>query len=448
MTFLNSLLAFGTLAFTIPLVIHLLNRSQYRTVDWGAMIFLDQQQHANSRKIEWKHLLLLLLRCAIPIFLALAMARPFLSGSSWLGTSEPIATVIILDDSLSMQAKGENGESRWSTAVQHARTILKSLPEGGDQYLILGGVNPVPIESSAIDDKLKDWATNPSVAGPLDFVQSTRAAFDWLNRQLLAKRQVIYISDFQSTDWPNDSDSINSLKQLANQQAVPPVLSWIDVSSSSSLESDGGDTDFQNYSIGEVNLVPKWFSEGQSVTASCTVYNHSSDPVNSLALSWQLDGSRIESQKINIAARSSTRLALRFRAPQRDWHVLEVKLDTRDGLDFDNRKQIPFLVQERNQVLLIDGDLQTEPMQSESDFLRVALSPFTFSQSNDSDFFDTKVSTVDRLAGISDADTKAIVLCNVPRLDKNVTSSLRDFAATGGGVIIFFGDRVDADSSR
>lgn len=33
MTFLNGALAFGALAFVIPLIIHILNRSRFRTVE-------------------------------------------------------------------------------------------------------------------------------------------------------------------------------------------------------------------------------------------------------------------------------------------------------------------------------------------------------------------------------------------------------------------------------
>ncbi|MFN7891233.1 MAG: BatA domain-containing protein, partial [Pirellula sp.] len=41
MTFLNAILAFGALAFTVPLVIHLLHRTQVKPIDWGAMHWLS-----------------------------------------------------------------------------------------------------------------------------------------------------------------------------------------------------------------------------------------------------------------------------------------------------------------------------------------------------------------------------------------------------------------------
>ena len=63
MTFLNGLLAFGALAFTVPLAIHLLFRSRFRTLDWGAMHLLDSVVRINRRRIQLLHLLLLYRRC-------------------------------------------------------------------------------------------------------------------------------------------------------------------------------------------------------------------------------------------------------------------------------------------------------------------------------------------------------------------------------------------------
>ena len=55
MTLLNGLLAFGAAAFTIPLIIHLLHRSRYQTVDWGAMHLLQSSRNLNSRRLQWFH---------------------------------------------------------------------------------------------------------------------------------------------------------------------------------------------------------------------------------------------------------------------------------------------------------------------------------------------------------------------------------------------------------
>src|SRR3954464_3038356 len=86
MVFQSPLMLLGVGAAVLPLVLHLLSRSRYRTVDWGGMLFLampgDTRQRRSARLHRW---LLLLLRMAIIAALAFALARPVLPGR-W-GTS-------------------------------------------------------------------------------------------------------------------------------------------------------------------------------------------------------------------------------------------------------------------------------------------------------------------------------------------------------------------------
>lgn len=447
MTFLNAILAFGTLAFTVPLIVHLLNRSRYRTVDWGAMIFLQEQHPSNSRKLEWKHLLLLIVRCMIPICLALAMARPFLSGSSILGIQEPIATVVILDDSLSMQAKPNGGPTRWTTALQSIDEVLKSLPDGSESHIVLAGQKPKSILENDINEQLQTWRVSPSVAGSIDLVEATKKGLDWLGNQSLTRRQVIYVSDFQSTDWSRNPDTTDALRRLTDEQIIPPVVSWLNVSIAKSSSADKTDeNEFRNYSVSEPIITPAWFAERQLVTVLCNIHNHSRHTIDDLSVSVQLDDKTIDSQKISIAPRSSTRISSRFSAPSPGWHVLNIKIEAIDELEIDNIKRLPFVSQERSQLLLVDGDLRSEPMQSQSDFLRIALSPFTFSRIAGADFFDTRVISIDKLKDNTLDNVAAIALCNVQRVDFATGAKLREYVEKGGGLIAFLGNRVDLES--
>ncbi|XZE17657.1 BatA domain-containing protein [Pirellulaceae bacterium SH449] len=444
MTFLNAILAFGTLAFTVPLVIHLLNRSQFRVVEWGAMSFLELQPQLNTRRIEWRHLLLLLLRCLIPIFLALAMARPFISGWSMLGTSEPIALAIVIDDSLSMQSKGTDGQTRWQIAGRETDQLIRSLPKGSDVQLILAGNPPIACDTTNRELLFEQWQTRPSVTGPADWVAATRLALDWCNRQPLTRRQIVLLSDFQKNDWVDQPDIGTDLEQLIGEQIIAPILSMVNVASSEGLGS--AQVPLTNYSIGDVVLNPRWIAEGQSITAACTIYNHSANPVESLEIVSQLDDQRIDSQTINIAPHSTSKITLRFPARSIGWHVLKVEIPQKDDLEFDNVKQVPFLVQAKSPVVLIDGNLRQGPMESESDFLRLALAPFSFTTGAGSDYFDGRVMTMEQWRGRSGEPAQAIAVCNVPVIDSDASQKMRLFVENGDGIIVFLGNRVDQDS--
>src|SRR6516225_7156741 len=65
----------GLAGAAIPIVLHFFFRSRYRTVPWAAMEFLMTSIEQTSRRLKFQELLLLILRCALLLVLALALAR-------------------------------------------------------------------------------------------------------------------------------------------------------------------------------------------------------------------------------------------------------------------------------------------------------------------------------------------------------------------------------------
>src|SRR5262245_56710628 len=104
MTFLNGILLAGAAAFMIPLIIHLLNRRKVSVVRWGAMHLLQEVIKQKKRNIKIEQWLLLATRIALPIILALCLARPVLSALSSLAAFGKTSLVVVLDDSFSMRA--------------------------------------------------------------------------------------------------------------------------------------------------------------------------------------------------------------------------------------------------------------------------------------------------------------------------------------------------------
>src|SRR5262252_4694660 len=98
--FLNPLMLAGIGGAAVPLVLHLLARARYRSVDWGAMMFLTgaptTRQRHHMRLKQWT---LLLVRMAIVATLAVALARPTIEGRlAGLAGNGRATAVIVLDD--------------------------------------------------------------------------------------------------------------------------------------------------------------------------------------------------------------------------------------------------------------------------------------------------------------------------------------------------------------
>ena len=98
-------------------------------------------------------------------------------------------------------------------------------------------------------------------------------------------------------------------------------------------------------------------------------------------------------------------------------------------------------VREAVNVLLVDGDPQSEPFQSETDYLAQALSPEEKSAGSPSQ---VKVTVVNESQiGARDLTPfDAVVLANVAQFTGAEVSSLDAYLKQGGGVVIFGGDQV------
>ena len=120
-SFLNSVFLWGLAAATLPVVIHLIKRDRAVKVPFAAIRFLQEDPDKKFKSERLKQILLLLLRITALAILALAFARPFLSGEQaatfWGQQSQ--AAVILVDNSYSMGV-GDN----FKIAVGQAKDLL------------------------------------------------------------------------------------------------------------------------------------------------------------------------------------------------------------------------------------------------------------------------------------------------------------------------------------
>ena len=453
MTFLNALLAFGATAFSVPLIIHLLNRSKYLTIDWGAMQFLDASVKVNSRRIQWKQLLLLLIRCLIPVLLALAMARPLIQ--TWKDTagSTPMSLAILLDDSLSMQSvndkQGRIGEkrNRIQQAVAQIQKILEELPAGSDASVILGG-KPVEMwaqhQPSELSKRLLALNDRTESAGRLDLSEAARSAASWLEKSSNPRRHLLLVSDFQASEWKSTQQDLSRdlAKQLASRN-VP--IAWSFLNAATPAEAAVKDAASEtNVSILSVESIPSQVVPQGKLTISVTLQNDSQEAAQvPMVLMEGLD--EVERQSVTIAANSTSTVRFVWSPTKAEDTLIKVFADYDDASPQDHSMTKVVRVREPAKVLIIDGDRKREAMQSESDFVRLALTPFSLLRGEPGDLFTTSV--VDA-GGWNEAmlkDTDGVICCNLPDLNPDQRKSLRAFVERGGGLLFCLGEKVQVD---
>ena len=124
---------------SVPLIIHLLNRSRKNRVDFGSIQFLNIIKDKSIQRLSIINILLLILRTLIILLLIIAASRPTLNSNYILGidSSNSDLSLIYFDNTLS--SKGiRNGEDVISLYEKYYRDIIKSINRTSKVYIGTG----------------------------------------------------------------------------------------------------------------------------------------------------------------------------------------------------------------------------------------------------------------------------------------------------------------------
>lgn len=215
MGLLNPLLLLLAGAAAVPLLLHLLHRHQGPRVVFPALRYLRRAEKESARRIRLRQILLMLLRIAAVLLVALAAARPFV-GFGGAGHS-PTAVVIVLDNSMSTGAVA--GESR---VIDELKTrALETLDAAGpdDRFWLLraGEADEPALSGAAAATALRVRATEPSAAAAAIGTALERAAAILAAGAGGRAAEIHLLTDLQAVSFaaPTPADS-----------GAPPVVVW------------------------------------------------------------------------------------------------------------------------------------------------------------------------------------------------------------------------------
>ena len=104
-SFLSPLFLIGAIAAAVPILLHLFHRKTEVVIDFPSVSLMKRAPVQQHRRRRLRELLLLALRVAALILLAVSFARPYLAGAVAPATA-PL-TVIAVDTSMSLSAPGQ-----------------------------------------------------------------------------------------------------------------------------------------------------------------------------------------------------------------------------------------------------------------------------------------------------------------------------------------------------
>lgn len=442
MIFLNGLLALGALAFAVPLAIHLLFRNRFEIVDWGAMRFLESVVRVNRRRMLLRNWLLLLLRCAIPILLAFCLARPVLTGWQTLPGDEPVTMVLALDTSYSLAAQIDPSARRIDRIVSTAQELVSTLPRGSDVMLLTSasveGKEPANEFRGDPQSAMTALQTIRIGGGPLSIESLLSEALRKVSSATTQRRQIVLLTDDLAGDFSQSQlDSFESIGQRRSAQSPAPSIAWIDAWQSTRSQSN-------NRQITRLEPMQSASVPGQRImwTVEARV---DGDAPTTTTLDVRVDGA--VSQSLPLAFRGGLATAAFETAFEEvGRHVVEVALPAEDDFEPDDRARANYLVMPPLDVWLVDGNPSDQPLQSDTDFLAIALSPFSLAGEESVDLFRTFRVAERQLNSKKNDPPKIVVLADVDALRRENVDWLREFVELRGGtLVVFAGPSTDPD---
>ncbi len=176
-------------AVAVPILVHLLLRPRARRVDIGTVRFLTLALKESTRRRKLRRWLLLALRCAAVLLLALLFARPYLSRAGTEGRDRE--AILLIDQSASMGAV-QSGQTLFARAQDAADKVLKELPEQTVVHLAYFDSHGIePAAEARID------GTRRAGYGATGYDQALRWARDQVVLSPRPQRTVYLFTDLQ-----------------------------------------------------------------------------------------------------------------------------------------------------------------------------------------------------------------------------------------------------------
>jgi len=445
--FLNPLMLAGLGGALLPLVLHLLSRSRYRSVDWGAMMFLDAADPRDRQSTRIKQYVLLALRMLIVALLAVTLARPVAS-RTWattLAPSGPTTAVFILDCSASMSVV-EGGRSRMDAARDVASRLLAVMKNGDRVSLITAGL-PQEDGDLAPSSDLRTIAARVAATragvGRADMAQALDRAAQLIKRYGQGQdARIFVVADRQASSW---SDVDASFATTFRTGWGSP-----DVSGRLTIFPVGGDLS-DNVLVESVHIVDPPAIKGELVDIDVRVRATGKSAQPSIPVTLARDGRPISTQTLSLAAGDAATARFIARFEQLRSYVLTASTSG-VGMPTDDVRQTAVDVGEPIRVLLVSGD---EPdavspasnALAESTFFRAAVAPYTAAGvKRGVDPATVTVVRAEALDSATIARQQVVVLANVPQLSSEGLKAIEQFVYEGGGLLVAPGGLVDVNA--
>jgi len=468
-SFVIPLVALGAAlgAAAIPILIHLLSRRRVQIVEWAAMRFLLSAQKRRQRRVDRWLLLAVRIVALLALVAGMAAATPW-AESLWQmvrpGVPEYAAGrprthhILVVDSSLSMAAKNEDGKTRFESAIAKAEQTVNAAQAGdGFSLLHLSGSAEVVIPGPTNDPQkvLAELKALTVSHGTADLIGGLNQIAETLGRspQAYPRKQISVFTDLQRSAWAG---------LLPRSDGTYPEI-WRNVTRRADFVLvDTAEKEVPNVAVVELTTSDPVALVDSYTAVTIIVQNFGRTDLRQVRVELTLArptpaGAEliflpVEQRLIDVVPagqRVAVTFALegtaRFREP--GLHLVQAKLlDRDDALPIDDLRTLAVEVRESLPVLVVNGKSASESGRRSEDFLPEALAPSGKRVSGNpirpksiglAEFSDPV------LGDLTNID--CVILNDVPLLTPMLSAKLATHLKRGGGIIVGFGPTTAAN---
>lgn len=486
----------GVLAAAGPVIIHLLNRRRFRTINWAAMEFLLEAVQRNRRVLQVRDLILLVLRVLCVLLFGLALARPFFmggGGGAWqvfftsltaalvcgavgaalwanramrygafalmavllvtalvafgkqfgsgpgdsqvVDSGQAVHAVMLVDNSLSMGYQHELTGTLLDEAKEKAREFIGQLPSGSRISVIplCGAPGGYSLDAYRSKEDAEDALEKLTVVDrALNSSEAAALALEACATAPELTKRIILIGDQQAENWK--SDSAAAWKSL-------PELQVVSVNAESPENSWVADL-----------LVQDAIADVESETTFTAIIRHEGEmPRNGVQVTLSVDGAVVGTKTVDLQPEQSLPVSFDYKfdvqvEPGRPAFVpCEVTLSA-DRLPLDDKRELVVPVVAALPVVFIDQLGSEEDVQKnrfgETYYLRRWLAPITSHSEKARQLIQVRQTTAEELRPEMLEDARLVVMAGVSN-PAPVVEILNEYVRQGGQLFIAAGAEFD-----
>lgn len=427
-------------AAAAPLLIHLWSRHRFREAPWAAMHFLLAAMRKNARRLQLQQWLLLAVRTLIIVLTVLAVAEPYgvrlLAG----GSSAPVHKVLVIDGSFSMAYRGD-ANTIFTRTKQLASQLVRESRQGDVFTVVDMGqpaklvVGPDVIDHAAVATQIESLTpayAAADLAGAVALIQQSIAP-DKTSGILPAQKEVYFFTDLQRSTWQQSTNNTQSAIRNPKSE-IDSILSALAQKASLTI-IDLGQPQAVNLAVTNLFTTDSFVTPGRDVSFDATLHQFAQEPRKQCIVEFLVDDVPVGEQTVDVPAGGDATVRFTHRFQAAGSHAICVRAPG-DRLDVDNSRWLAVPVRDEVRVLCVAGRA------GGAKYLADALNP---NPAGDSPIRPVVISEGD-LVDVKLGEFDGVFLENVAQLTSSEAERLYRYAAGGGGVVIFLGDRIVPES--